>query len=113
MRTLSSIFTLALFLSAAAAVACSGEAGSEESIGTNQAALDNGNSATGDSCTIDLDSGLKEPGTDDGKGHCCSVFDSTKCVDKATLVLGTFGDAGRTVRFPRGLVDSTNLKVMQ
>jgi hypothetical protein len=39
------------------------------------------NGAVGDNCSIDLPSGLKEPGKDDGKGHCCSVFDEKKCVD--------------------------------
>ena len=49
-------------------------------------ALNNqGAGAAGDNCSIDLPNGLKEPGTLDGKGHCCSVFDSTKCVDAKTV----------------------------
>jgi hypothetical protein len=31
-------------------------------------------------CSIDTPEGLKIPGKKDGKGNCCSVFDSTKCV---------------------------------
>ena len=33
----------------------------------------------GASCSIDLPNGLKEPGTKDANGNCCSVFDSKKC----------------------------------
>lgn len=39
------------------------------------------NGATGDACTIDLPDGLKEPGTVDSKGRCCSVFHTDKCYD--------------------------------
>ena len=35
--------------------------------------------ARGESCDINLPNGLKEPGKDDGNGHCCSVFNSSKC----------------------------------
>jgi hypothetical protein len=40
-----------------------------------------GTTSSGRSCSINLPNGLKEPGKDDGKGHCCSVFDSKKCQD--------------------------------
>jgi hypothetical protein len=62
--------------------------------------------AGGDSCSINLPSGLKEPGKDDGKGRCCSVFDSKKCQDiqKGGPVSGTspLGSSGTSHSHPGG-----------
>ena len=85
MRSLSILATFTLGLALATqVVACSGgsDPDPEPSTQTNEEGLMRGGlGANGDNCSIDLPNGTKEPGADDGNGHCCSVFDATKCVD--------------------------------
>lgn len=96
MRTITSILGTVLFLSIAA---CSGAP--DEPTASGEDPLNNANGATGDACSIDLDNGLKEPGTVSADGKCCSVFDSKKCKDipKSTtggkLGVGGVGGIGR------------------
>lgn len=47
--------------------------------------------ASGESCTIELKDGLKEPGTVSSSGQCCSVLHTGKCATKA--VDGTYPEA--------------------
>lgn len=63
---------------------------------TPASAMSRSFSADGDNCSIDLDSGLKEPGTMKGN-ECCSVFTPTKCV----VVLKPFPGISRA-RLARG-----------
>ena len=37
----------------------------------------------GDGCTLELKNGLKEPGTVDASGNCCSIFHANKCFKKS------------------------------
>jgi hypothetical protein len=84
-------FSLLTAVLVASAIACGGEVEPDETTdettpadetGTAQQDLAIGGlNAKGDSCTIDTPEGLKIPGTEDGNGKCCSVFDATKCVD--------------------------------
>jgi hypothetical protein len=76
MRTIPSILGTVLFLSIAA---CSGAP--DEPTASGQDPLNDTNGATGDSCTIDLPDGLKEPGTVSADGKCCSVLHTDKCYD--------------------------------
>ena len=74
---------LALSLAVPALAHCAAPTSPEDETGQSEDALSRTTvGAAGDACDIDLPSGLKKPGKDDGKGHCCSIWDSTECYDK-------------------------------
>ena len=75
------LFIFAAFALLAPTFACSAGVDPEPTSSTDEALINRGGfGVDGDNCSINLPSGLKEPGTmKDGK--CCSVFDATKCVD--------------------------------
>jgi len=80
---------------------CAAPTSPEDETGQSEDALSRTTAgATGDACTIDLPDGLKKPGKDDGKGHCCSIWDSTECYDKPSSLAqrGVFARGAATTK---------------